>query len=163
VYLEWCLPSSRGLRGGATIANVNDSAARAIAGVVDVKVIPAGVAVYGTNTWAAKRGRDALEIQWDEGAQGSYSTAAQRREYQGLLRTPGAVARETGDVKAALAGAAKRLDVEYELPYLAHSPMEPLNCLADVRADGCDLWLGTQMQSPDRDAARANSDSIRPA
>ena len=45
------------------------------------------------------------------------------------------------------------MDVEYELPYLAHSPMEPLNCLADVRADGCDLWLGTQMQSPDRDAA----------
>jgi len=124
---------------GATIVNVNDSAARAIAGVVDVKVIPAGVAVYGTNTWAAMRGRDALEIQWDEGAQGNYSTAGQRREYQGLLRTPGAVARETGDVKAALAGAAKRLDVEYELPYLAHSPMEPLNCLADARADGCDL------------------------
>ena len=138
---------------GATIVNVKDSAARAVAGVVDVKVIPAGVAVYGTNTWAAKRGRDALEIEWHEGPEASFSTAAQRREYQRLLRTPGAVARETGNVKAALAGAAKRLDVEYELPYLAHSPMEPLNCLADVRADGCDLWLGTQMQSMDRDAA----------
>jgi len=138
---------------GAKLREFDDRATRAVSGVVDVKAIPAGVAVYGTNTWAAKRGREALEIQWDEGAQGSFSTAAQRREYQRLLRTPGAVARETGNVKAALGGAAKRLDVEYELPYLAHSPMEPLNCLADVRADGCDLWLGTQMQTSDRDAA----------
>ncbi len=138
---------------GAKLGTVNDTAARAVAGVVDVKVIPAGVAVYGTNTWAAKRGRDALELVWDEGPQGSYSTAGQRREYQRLLTRPGAVARNTGDVKAALGSAAKRMDVEYELPYLSHSPMEPLNCLADVRADGCDLWLGTQMQSPDRDAA----------
>lgn len=138
---------------GAKLANLDDSAARAIPGVTDVKVVPAGVAVYGTNTWAAKRGRDALELKWNEGPQANFSTTAQRREYQRLLRTPGAVARETGNVKAALGSAAKRLDVEYELPYLAHSPMEPLNCLADVRADGCDLWLGTQMQSPDRDAA----------
>jgi len=138
---------------GATITKVDDSAARAVAGVVDVKVIPAGVAVYGVNTWAAKRGRDALEIDWHEGAQTSFSTAAQRREYQRLLKVPGAVARDTGNVKAALSAATKRLDVEYELPYLAHSPMEPLNCLADVRADGCDLWLGTQIQTGDRDAA----------
>jgi isoquinoline 1-oxidoreductase beta subunit len=62
------------------------------------------------------------------------------------------VAGQRGDVRAALRGAAKKFDVEYELPYLAHSPMEPLNCLADVRADGCDLYLGTQMQGPDRDA-----------
>jgi isoquinoline 1-oxidoreductase beta subunit len=138
---------------GATLANVDDSAARAVSGVVDVKVVPAGVAVYGTNTWAAKRGRDALKLEWTEGAQAQYSTVAQRREYQRLLATPGAVARDTGNVKAALSSAAKRLDVEYELPYLAHSPMEPLNCLADVRVDGCDLWLGTQMQSRDRDEA----------
>jgi isoquinoline 1-oxidoreductase beta subunit len=138
---------------GATLAKVDDSAARAVSGVVDVKVVPAGVAVYGTNTWAAKRGRDALELEWTEGAQAQYSTLAQRREYQRLLARPGAVARDTGNVKAALSSAAKRLDVEYELPYLAHSPMEPLNCLADVRVDGCDLWLGTQMQSRDRDEA----------
>jgi isoquinoline 1-oxidoreductase beta subunit len=65
-------------------------------------------------------------------------------------------------VRNALAGAARRLDVEYELPYLAHSPMEPLNCLADVRADGCDLYLGTQMQSPDRDAV-AEALAVDPA
>ena len=77
---------------------------------------------------------------------------SQRSEYRRLCNTAGAVAGQRGDVRAALRGAAKRFDVEYELPYLAHSPMEPLNCLADVRADGCDLWLGTQMQGPDRDA-----------
>jgi isoquinoline 1-oxidoreductase subunit beta len=137
---------------GATLVRVDDAAARAISGVVDVKVIPAGVAVYGTNTWAAKRGRDALKIEWREGAEAGFSTVAQRRAYQRLLDKPGAVARDTGGVPAALRAAAKRLDVEYELPYLAHSPMEPLNCLADVRADGCDLWIGSQIPTSDRDA-----------
>jgi isoquinoline 1-oxidoreductase beta subunit len=138
---------------GAKFVSMDDSAARALTGVVDVKVIPAGVAVYATNTWAAKQGRGALKISWDEGPEAKYSTIAQRRDYQRLLGKPGAVARNTGNVKAALSSAAKRMDVEYELPYLAHSPMEPLNCLADARADGCDLWLGTQMQTSDRDAA----------
>jgi isoquinoline 1-oxidoreductase beta subunit len=138
---------------GAKFVSMDDSAARALTGVVDVKVVPAGVAVYATNTWAAKQGRAALELSWDEGPEANYSTIAQRRDYQRLLGQPGAVARNTGDVKTALASAAKRMDVEYELPYLAHSPMEPLNCLADARADGCDLWLGTQMQTSDRDAA----------
>ncbi len=138
---------------GAKIAKLDDTAARAVRGVVDVKQLPSGVAVYATNTWAAKRGREALAIEWDEGANRQFSTAALRAEYQALLRRPGAVAHDTGGVPAALAGAARRIDVEYELPYLSHSPMEPLNCLADVRADGCDLYLGTQMQSADRDAA----------
>jgi isoquinoline 1-oxidoreductase subunit beta len=138
---------------GAKLAHLDDAAARAVSGVVDVKQLPCGIAVYASNTWAAKRGRDALKIDWNEGANRHFSTATQRREYQQLLAKPGAVAHNSGDVKAALAGAARRMDVEYELPYLSHSPMEPLNCLADVRADGCDLWLGTQMQSLDRDAA----------
>ena len=138
---------------GATLAQVDDTATRAAPGVVDVKVIPAGVAVYGTNTWAAKRGRDLLALSWNEGPESQFSTTAQRRDYQRLLGKPGAIARSTGDAQTALLSASKRMDVEYELPYLSHSPMEPLNCLADVRADGCDLWLGTQMQSPDRDAA----------
>ena len=138
---------------GATLAKLDDAAARAVPGVVDVKQIATSVAVYGTNTFAAKRGREALKIDWDEGANKNLSTAGLRREYQQLLKQPGAVARKTGDADKALRAAAQRIDVEYELPYLSHSPMEPLNCLADVRADGCDLWLGTQMQSPDRDAA----------
>ena len=146
---------ARPLVVGAKIVKLDDSAARAVRGVLDVKQVPSGVAVYATNTWAAKRGREALKIDWDEGANRNFSTVTLRREYQKLLAQPGAVAKQSGDVKAALGAAARKLDVEYELPYLAHSPMEPLNCLADVRADGCDLWLGTQMQSPDRDAAAA--------
>jgi len=137
---------------GAKLSKLDEAAARAVPGVVDVKEIPSGIAVYGTNTWAARRGRDALVTEWDEGPNKSFSTATQRREYQRLCGTPGAVAGQRGDVRSALRGAAKKFDVEYELPYLAHSPMEPLNCLADVRADGCDLYLGTQMQGPDRDA-----------
>jgi isoquinoline 1-oxidoreductase beta subunit len=140
---------------GATIVKIDDTAARAVPGVVEVKQVPAGVAVYGTNTFAAKRGREALKIDWNEGPNKTLSTTGLRREYQHLLTQPGAVARSTGDAGKALRTAVKRIDVEYELPYLAHSPMEPLNCLADVQADGCDLWLGTQMQSPDRDAAAA--------
>ncbi len=141
---------------GAKIARIDDAAARAVAGVVDVKEIPAGVVVYATNTWAAKRGREALKVEWNEGRNRAFSTETQRREYRQLLRRTGEIAHERGDARTALAGAAKSIDVEYELPYLAHAPMEPLNCLADVRADGVDLYLGTQMQSPDRDAvARA--------
>ncbi len=137
---------------GAKLGKIDDSAARAVAGVVDVKTVPSGVAVYATNTWAAKQGREALKIDWDGGKNASFSTAQQRRDYQTLLRKPGNIASSKGNVNAALAKSAKRIDVEYELPYLAHSPMEPLNCLADVRDDGVDLYTGTQMQSPDRDA-----------
>jgi isoquinoline 1-oxidoreductase subunit beta len=137
---------------GAKLLKVDDAAARAVPGVIDVREIPGGIAVYGTNTWAAKRGREALALDWDEGPNKHFSTATQRREYRRLCGTPGGVAGQKGDARAALRGAAKTFDVEYELPYLAHSPMEPLNCLADARADGCDLYLGTQMQGQDRDA-----------
>lgn len=137
---------------GAKMRKLDDTAARAIAGVVDVREIPGGVAIYGTNTWAARRGREALVIDWDEGPNKALSTDSMRREYRRLCATPGAVAGTRGDAKRALRGATRQFDVEYELPYLAHSPMEPLNCVADVRADGCDLYLGTQMQGPDRDA-----------
>jgi isoquinoline 1-oxidoreductase beta subunit len=137
---------------GAKLEKVDDAAARAVPGVVDVKEIPGGIAVYGTTTFAAKRGRDALGLDWDEGPNKQFSTDAQRREYRRLCDSAGAVAGQKGDAKAELRSAAKKYDVVYELPYLAHSPMEPLNCLADARADGCDLYLGTQMQGPDRDA-----------
>jgi isoquinoline 1-oxidoreductase beta subunit len=140
---------------GATLRKVDEQAARAVSGVVDVKELPSGVAVYATNTWAAKRGREALVIDWDEGPNKSLSTDSLRTEFRRLAAQPGAVAAERGDARHALTGAKKQLDVEFELPYLAHAPMEPLNCLAEARADGCDLYFGTQMQSPDRDAVAA--------
>jgi isoquinoline 1-oxidoreductase beta subunit len=147
---------------GAQLRKVDGTAALAVPGVVEVRQLPFGVVVYGNNTWAAKRGREALVLDWDEGPNSTLSTTALRAEYQRLTKQAGAVARETGNVRSALAGAAKRMDVEYELPYLAHAPMEPLNCLADVRADGCDLYLGTQAQSLDRDAV-AESLGLDPA
>ncbi len=147
---------------GAKLLSIDDAAARAVRGVVDIKQIPGGVAVYGTTTFAAKRGREALGIDWDDGPNKSFSTGSQRREYRRLCATQGAIAGQKGDARAALRGAAKKFDVEYELPYLAHSPMEPLNCLADARADGCDLYLGTQMQGPDRDAV-AQALGLEPA
>jgi isoquinoline 1-oxidoreductase beta subunit len=137
---------------GATLEKLDDAAARAVPGVLDVQRLPFGVVVYAGNTWAAKRGREALVLQWNDGPNKDLSTASLREQYRELVKQPGAVAAERGNARGALAGAARRMDVEYELPYLAHAPMEPLNCLADVRADGCDLYLGTQMQSPDRDA-----------
>jgi isoquinoline 1-oxidoreductase beta subunit len=137
---------------GGKLLKFDDSAARAIPGVTEVKQLPSGVAVYATNTWAARRGRDALKIDWDDGPNKTFSTENLRAQYRDLVNQPGVVARESGNVRAGLDGAAKHFDVEYELPYLAHSPMEPLNCLADVRGHLCDLYLGTQMQSPDRDA-----------
>ncbi|HET7812691.1 MAG TPA: xanthine dehydrogenase family protein molybdopterin-binding subunit [Steroidobacteraceae bacterium] len=137
---------------GGKLTKFDDRAARAVPGVVDVKQIPSGIAVYATNTWAAKRGREALTLDWDGGKNATLDTESLRAQYRQLASQPGAVARDSGNVRIALGRAAKKLDVEYELPYLAHAPMEPLNCLADVRADGCDIYLGTQSQSPDRDA-----------
>jgi isoquinoline 1-oxidoreductase subunit beta len=137
---------------GAKSLKIDDASARAVPGVVDVREIPGGIVVYGTTTFAAKRGRDALAVEWSDSPDKAFSTSHQRLEYRRLCATSGAVAVSKGDARAALRNAAKKFDVEYELPYLAHSPMEPLNCLADARADGCDLYLGTQMQGPDRDA-----------
>ena len=88
--------SSRALRNA-----IHDSAARAVPGVVDVRQVPAGIAVYASNTWSAKRGREALVADWDEGPNKTFSTASQRREYQRLINTPGAVAGQRGDVRRA--------------------------------------------------------------
>ncbi|MGH8308733.1 MAG: molybdopterin cofactor-binding domain-containing protein [Steroidobacteraceae bacterium] len=138
--------------GGAVIG-FRDAATRAIPGVVAVRQIPSGVAVLATNTWAARRGRDALEIDWDAGAGAHLSTRAIREQYRRLAVTPGAVAKQTGDVDRALASARRVLDAEYELPFLAHACMEPLNCVAEVRGGECEIWTGTQFQTVDAASA----------
>src|SRR5438477_2085785 len=103
-----------------------------------------GVAVAATGYWAAKQGRDALEIQWDEGANaGLYSENISKARSE-LAGKSGVVARKDGDVSTATA--AKKLDAVYEAPYLAHACMEPMNCTAWVKADGVEIWTGTQAQ-----------------
>jgi len=138
---------------GATVKNVNGDKAREIPGVREVLSLPAGVAVVADDFWQAKLGRDRLQITWEDGPWGQLSTVGMREQYAKLATTPGLPARTEGDVKTALAGAAKRLEAEYEVPYLSHSPMEPLNCFVDLKADSCLIRTGSQFQTVDRNAA----------
>ncbi len=138
---------------GGKAKGFNAEKARAVKGVSQVVQIDSGVAVVADSFWSAERGRDALEITWDEGPNGSLSTTEMRKEFADIARTPGMVARKEGDAGQALGKAAKKISAEYEVPYLAHACMEPLNCLVDLRADSCEIWTGTQFQTSDRNAA----------
>ena len=138
---------------GGKAKSVKSEKAKAVPGVKAVAQIESGVAVVAEDFWSAKQGRDALEVVWDEGPLASLSTAGIRKQYAKLAGTPGAVARNDGNAAQALDGAAKKLHAEYEVPYLAHAPMEPLNCLIDLHERGCEIWTGTQSQTQDRDAA----------
>src|SRR2546426_3735564 len=138
---------------GGKVKIFDATKAKAVPGVKQVVQISNGVAVLADNTWAAMEGRKALVVQWDEGALANPSSATIRKTFADLAEKPGAVARKEGDAAAALNGAPRKIEAIYEAPYLAHAPMEPLNAVAHVRADGCDVWTGTQIQSAAREAA----------
>jgi isoquinoline 1-oxidoreductase beta subunit len=138
---------------GGKLKSFDASKAMAVSGVRHVLAIERGVAVVADGYWPAHKGRQALTISWDEGPLAGLDSQRQREQYAELARQPGAIARKSGDGAAALGRAARRLEATYEFPYLAHATMEPLNCVADVRPDGCDVWTGTQFQTGDRDAA----------
>ena len=138
---------------GGKVASFDATKAKTVPGVKQVVQISNGVAVLADNTWAAMEGRKALVVQWDEGALANTSSATIRKTFADLAEKPGAVARKEGDAAAALNGAPRKIEAIYEAPYLAHAPMEPLNAVAHVRADGCDVWTGTQIQSAAREAA----------
>jgi len=140
---------------GGKLRSFDATTARAIRGVVSVKEIPSGVAVLAENTWAAIRGREALQIDWDLGEGAQTSSDALRTQWRAQFDQPGLIAVNTGDAAAAFGSAVKTLDVEYELPYLAHAPMEPLNCVVHVEGDRCEIWTGTQNQSQDAEFAAA--------
>jgi isoquinoline 1-oxidoreductase beta subunit len=138
---------------GAKLKHFDDARARKVPGVRDVVAVPAGVAVVADGFWPAQKGRDLLEITWDEGEWARLSTPAMREEYAKLATMPGVAARHDGDAPAALTTAARKLEAEYEVPYLAHATMEPLNCFVDLRGDSCLIRTGTQFQTVDRNAA----------
>ena len=138
---------------GGKVQSYAAEKAQAVPGVRHVIEIDRGIAVVADGFWPAKRGREALEIVWDEGPLAGLDSARQREQYAELAKQPGAVAKQTGDVETALSCAAQKLEAVYELPYLAHAPMEPLNCVADVRPDSCEIWTGTQFQTADHVAA----------
>lgn len=122
--------------------------AKAVPGVRKVIAIPSGVAVLADGYWAARQGRDALAVEWDLGAHADLSTQKVSAVLDQGLQQANAIARDDGNVRDAAAGAATSLDATYEVPYLAHACMEPLNCLAWVRGDEVTIWAGTQSQGP---------------
>jgi isoquinoline 1-oxidoreductase subunit beta len=132
---------------GGKVASFDDSKTKAVPGVLQVVQISRGVAVVADNTWSAMEGRRALTLQFDEGKNADLNSAGIRELFVNLASKPGAVARNDGDAAAALASGAKKLEAVYEAPYLSHAPMEPMNCTADVRADSCEVWVGTQIQT----------------
>ncbi len=138
---------------GGKVKSFNADKAKAVEGVRHVVEIERGVAVVADGFWPAKLGREALEIAWDEGPLAALDSRTQGEQYAELAQKPGAAACKEGDVAKALGDAAKKLEAVYELPYLAHATMEPMNAVADVRPDSCEVWTGTQFQTGDRDAA----------
>jgi len=144
---------ARPLVFGGKVKSFKADKAKAVLGVKDVVQVPSGVAVVASGFWPAKIGRDALEIVWDEGPNATISTQGMREQYANLSKTPGTVGRKEGNPQQALQKAAKVLSTQYEVPYLAHATMEPLNCVVDLRADSCEIWTGTQFETADRNAA----------
>lgn len=141
---------------GGTVAQVDDSQARAIPGVRQIVVLDDLVAVVGDHMWAAKKGLDALDITWNDGANAAISTDTLRAGLEKAAQDPGLMVKSQGaEVRPGDKGA---ISVRYELPVLAHAPLEPMNCTVHVRPDGCEIWVGTQvMTMAQRAAAKALS------
>jgi isoquinoline 1-oxidoreductase beta subunit len=130
---------------GAKVKRFDASGAKQVTGVRDVVPVTNGVAVVATSTWAALKGRKALKVEWDEGPMVAVSSARISKEYAELAKQPGLAAKKVGDVEPALAATGgKTLEAVYEVPFLEHACMEPMNCTAQVTADGVTLWVPTQ-------------------
>ncbi|MES2071604.1 MAG: xanthine dehydrogenase family protein molybdopterin-binding subunit [Pseudomonadota bacterium] len=145
---------------GAKVASFDASKAKAIPGVVDVLQVATdrggqGVVVIADGYWPAKQGREALQIKWDASGLEKISSEQQFAAFKALAKQPGVVAKDADISK--LAGAARKITAEYQFPYLAHAPMEPLNCVIDLGADACTVWAGTQFQTVDQGAIARTS------
>ncbi|HEY6838214.1 MAG TPA: xanthine dehydrogenase family protein molybdopterin-binding subunit [Geobacteraceae bacterium] len=140
---------------GGKVSRFGADKAKRVPGVKDVFQVPSGVAVVATGLWEAKKGRENLDIAWDEGEWAKLTTADMLRDYAAMAGTPGQIARKEGDPEVAYAKSSRRITADYHVPYLAHATMEPLNCCVDFRGDACDIWTGTQMQTGDRNTAAA--------
>jgi len=132
---------------GGSVANFDPAAAQAVPGVRRVVQISSGVAVVADGYWPAKTGRDALQVSWNEGPNAAASSASISRLLAERAGRPGVRARHDGNPDAALPGAARRVEADYETPFLAHATMEPMNATAHVRPDGVDIWAPTQFQT----------------
>jgi isoquinoline 1-oxidoreductase subunit beta len=135
---------------GAKMKSFDDSRARSLPGVRKIVAVPAGVAVIADTFWHAKTARDVLAVDWDEGSMQTFSTSQMMQEFRERSKTTGTSVRKEGDAEGALANAAKKIEAVYEVPYLSHLMMEPLNCVVDLRPDSCEVWTGSQFQTVDR-------------
>jgi len=129
---------------GGKVAGFDEDKALAIPGVRQVVRLDDVVAVVADHMWAAKQGLAALAVRWDDGPNATVSTADVVRGLDEASQQPGVVARSQGDAAGALAGAAQRIDQVYQVPFLAHATMEPMNCTVHVRKDSCEVWTGSQ-------------------
>ncbi len=140
---------------GAKVKSFDAAKAKAVPGVKDVVQIPSGVAVLAEHFWAAKRGRDALTVEWDTSKANTKGSADVAADLRALAGKAGVEVRKEGDGAKALAGAAKTVEAMYEFPYLAHASMEPLNCVVQLNKDGAELWYACQFQTFDQMAVAA--------
>ena len=138
---------------GSVVKDMNADKVKAVPGVTHVVEIRGGVAVVGKSFWAAKTGRDALQVEWQVANPGAASldSAKLSERMRATAKTPGKVAK--AGKPEALAAAAKTIVAEYEFPYLAHAPMEPLNCTIEFTGDRAEIWVGSQFQTVDQGAA----------
>ncbi|MEE3627545.1 molybdopterin cofactor-binding domain-containing protein [Nitrospirillum sp. BR 11752] len=130
---------------GGKIRRVDDTQARAVAGVRQVVVLEDLVAVVGDHMWAAKKGLDKLVIEWDEGPNATLSTESLRAAMHEAAKQPGVPVKSEG--ADAHPGDAGVISASYELPFLAHAPMEPMNCTVHLRPGACEIWIGTQVMT----------------
>lgn len=135
---------------GATVKAVDKTAALKVPGVTDVVEVPAGVAVLGKGFWAVRQGRAALRVDWDESQAEHRGSDELLAEYRALVQKPGLAARRDGDPAAAFAAAARTFEAVYEFPFLAHAPMEPLDCVVKLTGGRCEVWAGSQIQTLDQ-------------
>ncbi len=129
---------------GGRVKRVDDAAAKAVKGVRQIVRLDDAVAVVADHMGAAKKGLAALVIEWDDGPHAKLGTKDIVNELEQATLKPGAVAQNIGDVEKAMADAATKVEASYQVPFLAHATMEPMNCTVHLRPDGCDIWVGSQ-------------------
>jgi isoquinoline 1-oxidoreductase subunit beta len=129
---------------GGRLKRVDDAAAKAVNGVRQIVRLDDAVAVVADHMGAAKKGLAELKIEWDDGPHARLATGDIVRELESATTKPGAVAQNVGDADKAMAGAATKVEAIYQVPFLAHATMEPMNCTVHVRQDGCEIWVGSQ-------------------
>jgi len=140
---------ARPTRIGSKVKSFDASATLAMPGVVQVVQVSSGVAVVAKDFWSAKRGRDVLNIEWDDSAASRHSSVDIIKQLQASLSQPGTVAAKNGDADAAMGKVAKKLVAEYTVPYLQQATMEPMNVVVNLQGDSLELWGGPQMQLMD--------------